>query len=49
MASVQTAPNLPQGITQAAITETFSVRLPTFSLLNTFRDLALLHFGIFSF
>lgn len=41
MASVQTAPNLAQGITQAAITETLTVRPLTTSFLNTFRNLVL--------
>ena len=35
MASVQTAPNLPQGMTQAAITETYSVCIPTSSSLSS--------------
>ena len=35
MASVQTAPNLPQAMTQAAITETYSVKPPTFLSLNS--------------
>ena len=39
MASVQTAPNLPQGLTQATLNEIHNVRPPTVSSSSTITSL----------